>query len=156
MFSLPPIRSAQVKIYPENDYSMYFDGCSKGNPGPSGCGSVIFSSGKEIWGSSIFVGERETNNVAEYNGLLLGLKKATEMNIKRLIVYGDSLLVIKQMNNQYKVSSERLLPLFNEAQELKSEFDMILFVHVYRTQNKRADELSNMGLLLHKQSRVSL
>ena len=135
---------------------MYFDGCSKGNPGPSGCGSVIFSSGKEIWGSSIFVGERETNNVAEYNGLLLGLKKAIEMNIKRLIVYGDSLLVIKQMNNQYKVSSERLLPLFNEAQELKSEFDMILFVHVYRTQNKRADELSNMGLLLHKQSRVSL
>ena len=65
-------------------------------------------------------------------------------------------LSVKQMNNQYKVSSERLLPLFNEAQELKTEFDMILFVHVYRTQNKRADELSNMGLLLHKQSRVSL
>ena len=54
------------------------------------------------------------------------------------------------MNKQYKISSENLVPLFTEAQELKKEFDTILFVHVYRTQNKRADELSNLGLLLHK------
>ena len=73
-----------------------------------------------------------------------------EMKIKSLIVYGDSLLVIKQMNNQYKVSSENLIPLFTEAQELKKKFDTILFVHVYRTQNKRADELSNLGLCLDK------
>ena len=150
MLSLPQIRSAQPRIHPENDFTMYFDGCSKFNPGPSGAGACIFCSGKEVWGSSIFVGNRETNNVAEYNGLILGLKKATEMKIKSLIVYGDSLLVIKQMNNQYKVSSENLIPLFTEAQELKKKFDTILFVHVYRTQNKRADELSNLGLCLDK------
>ena len=150
MLSLPQIRSAQPRIHPENDFTMYFDGCSKGNPGISGAGSCIFSSGKEIWGSSIFVGERETNNVAEYSGLILGLKQARDMNIRNLIVYGDSLLVIKQMNKQYKISSENLVPLFKEAQELKKEFDTILFVHIYRIQNKRADELSNLGLLLHK------
>jgi len=147
MFFLPPILSAQAKICPENEYTMYFDGCSKGNPGPSGAGAVIFNNGEEVWGASIFVGERETNNVAEYNGLLLGMKHAIDMKIKKLIVYGDSLLVIKQMNKQYKISAENLVPLFNEAQELRTKFDNITFVHVYRTQNKRADELSNMGLL---------
>ncbi len=149
---LPQIHSAQAKIHPENEYTMYFDGCSKGNPGKSGAGACIFSSGKEVWGSSIFVGEKETNNVAEYSGLILGLKQAINMSIRNLIVYGDSLLVIKQMNGQYKVSSENLVPLFTEAQELKREFDTILFVHIYRTQNKRADELSNLGLLM----RISL
>jgi len=152
MLSLPQIHSAQAKIHPDNEYTMYFDGCSKKNPGPSGCGSCIFSSGKEVWSSSIFVGEKETNNVAEYSGLILGLKQAINMSIRNLIVYGDSLLVIKQMNGQYKVSSENLVPLFTEAQELKREFDTILFVHIYRTQNKRADELSNLGLLM----RISL
>ena len=152
MFSLPQIHSApiQAKIHPENEYTMYFDGCSKGNPGKSGAGACIFSSGKEVWRSSIFVGEKETNNVAEYSGLILGLKQARDMNIRNLIVYGDSLLIIKQMNKQYKISSENLVPLFKEAQELKKEFDTILFVHIYRTQNKRSDELSNIGLLLHK------
>jgi len=152
MLSLPRIHPAQSKIHPDNEYTMYFDGCSKGNTGKSGAGACIFSLGKEVWGSSIFVGERETNNVAEYSGLILGLKQAINMGIKNLIVYGDSLLVIKQMNGQYKISAENLVPLFNEAQELKREFDTILFVHVYRTQNKRADELSNLGLLM----RVSL
>ena len=150
MFSLPQIHSAQTKICPENEYTMYFDGCSKGNPGKSGAGACIFYNEQEVWSSSIFVGEKETNNVAEYSGLILGLKKAIEMNIYNLIVHGDSMLIIKQMNNQYKVYSEKLIPLFTEAQELKSKFFLIKFVHVYRTHNKRADELSNMGLLLHK------
>jgi ribonuclease HI len=150
MLSLPRIHSAQAKICPENEYTMYFDGCSKKNPGPSGAGAVIFNNKEEIWGSSIFVGHRETNNVAEYSGLILGLKQARDMNIRNLIVYGDSLLVIKQMNKQYKISAVNLVPLFKEAQELKKEFDTILFVHIYRTQNKRADELSNIGLCLHK------
>ena len=84
MLSLPHIRSAQPRIHPENEFTMYFDGCSKGNPGLSGCGSCIYNKGKEIWSSSVFVGERETNNVAEYSGLILGLKQAIEMNIKRI------------------------------------------------------------------------
>ena len=150
MFLLPQIHSAQPKIYLENEYTMYFDGCSKKNPGPSGAGAVIFNNEKEVWGSSIFVGKKETNNVAEYSGLILGLKQAINMSVRNLIVYGDSLLIIKQMNNQYKVSSENLIPLFKEAHGLISEFDSILFVHIYRTQNKRADELSNLGLCLHK------
>ena len=117
MLSLPQIHLTQSKIHPENEYTMYFDGCSKKNPGNSGAGAVIYSSGKEVWCSSIFVGKKETNNVAEYSGLILGLKNAREIGIRNLTVYGDSLLIIKQMNGQYKVSSDKLIPLFTEAQK---------------------------------------
>ena len=93
-------------------YKMYFDGCSKGNPGLAGAGAVIYKNDDEIWTQSKFIGKNETNNVAEYNGLIIGLEEAVHQNIKNLQVYGDSELVIKQMNNLYKVNAEKLLPLF--------------------------------------------
>jgi ribonuclease HI len=145
---LPKIKGFCKNVIPENEHTMWFDGCSKGNPGKAGAGAVIYNNGIELDSSCIFVGKKETNNVAEYTGLILGLKLALNMDIKDLIVYGDSLLVIKQMNNQYKISSENLVSLFMEAQKLKSEFNKILFIHVYRTQNKRADELANIGITL--------
>ena len=145
---LPKIKGFCKNDIPKNEYTMWFDGCSKGNPGKSGAGAVIYNNGIELDSASIFVGKKVTNNVAEYAGLILGLKLALNMNIKNLIVYGDSLIVIRQMNNQYNVSSDKLLSLFMEAQELKSGFDTILFVHVYRIQNKRADELANIGITL--------
>jgi ribonuclease HI len=134
---LPPI---------ENYFSMYFDGCSKGNPGPAGAGAVIYYNSYEIWSDSIFVGKKETNNVSEYNGLILGLDKANKLNIKNLLVFGDSLLVIKQMNGDYKVNSENIKNLHAIAIEKSKLFDNILFTHVYRDENTRADELSNIGL----------
>jgi ribonuclease HI len=127
-------------------FSLYFDGCSKGNPGPAGAGAVLYYDKNEIWSDSIFVGERETNNTAEYNGLILGLNKAIQLNIKKLLVFGDSELVIKQINGVYKVKSETLKPLYNSAIEKRKLFDDITFIHVYRNDNKRADELSNLGL----------
>jgi ribonuclease HI len=130
----------------ENYFSMYFDGCSKGNPGRAGAGAVIYYNSYEIWADSIFVGEKETNNVAEYNGLILGLHKANQLNIKNLLVFGDSQLVIKQMNGEYKVNSENIKKLYATASEKSKLFDNILFTHVYRDENTRADELSNIGL----------
>ena len=65
---------------------------------------------------------------------------------KKICVYGDSMLVIKQMNNQYRVNEPKLIPLFNQAKLLINQFDFIVFSHVYRKDNKRADELSNMGI----------
>ena len=68
---------------------------------------------------------------------------AVEKEIKNLIVNGDSMLVIKQMTGAYKVNSPNLIKLYNEAMKLKAQFDTINFQHVYREDNKRADELAN-------------
>jgi len=141
---------ANQKIQPilEFEYVLMFDGCSKGNPGEAGAGAVLYKNEQEIWASCQYVGSKETNNVAEYSGLVLGLEHAFKEGISELLVQGDSMLVIKQMNGDFKVKSRSILPLFNLASELKSRFENIVFQHVYRDKNKRADELSNMAIQL--------
>jgi hypothetical protein len=69
-----------------------------------------------------------------------------KLDIKSICVEGDSLLVIKQMKGEYKVKSSNLINLYNEAKELEKQFEFILFSHIYRCQNKRADELSNLAI----------
>ena len=131
-----------------NTYTLYFDGCSKGNPGRAGAGAVIYDSAMiEIWSSAEFVGTNSTNNEAEYTGLLIGLRKAVEMGITHLLVRGDSQLIVRQMNKEYKVKSASLKPMYLEAVELSKLIDQITYQHVYREYNKRADELSNLGLV---------
>ena len=134
----------------QTEYVMNFDGCSKGNPGPAGAGAVIYQNGIEIWGACDFVGNKETNNMAEYAGLILGMKEAVHRNIRKIAIKGDSLLVIKQMRGEYKVKSENLLESFAQAKKLEKDFEVITYDHVYRTENKRADELSNDGLMKNK------
>jgi len=130
----------------ESTYILYFDGCSKGNPGLGGAGAVLYKDGEELWGSSQLVGEKVTNNVAEYCGLIMGLQEVFTRNIKTVIVRGDSQLVIKQMKGEYKVKSSSLVEYYQQAKLLEKYFDKIVFEHVYRDKNKRADELSNMAL----------
>ena len=127
-------------------YCMMFDGCSKGNPGPAGAGAVIYANNTEIWSRAIYVGSRETNNLAEYTGMLLGLNEAVRRKIRVLVVKGDSEVVIKQMLGKYKVKSENLLDIYEQAKELEKHFDKIDYIHVYRHLNTRADALSNEGL----------
>jgi ribonuclease HI len=138
------------KIYPEFEFVMNFDGCSKGNPGIAGAGAVIYCNEIEILSDTFFVGEKATNNHAEYAGLILGLQMAYALNIKSLLVKGDSLLVINHMNGTYKCSSPNLIELYSRAKELESKFDNICYQHVLRNFNKRADTLSNMGLEKNK------
>jgi len=130
----------------ENIYEMYFDGCSKGNPGLSGAGCVIYKNGEEIWSNSYFVDENATNNVAEYYGLIKGLEKAIEMKIISLVVKGDSQLIIRQMQGEYQVKTKSMIKLHNDAKELEIKFKNITYEHIYRKYNKRADQLSNGGL----------
>ena len=135
-----------AKVFPEIEYKLQFDGCSKCNPGIAGAGAVIYKFSKEINHAVQFVGNNSTNNVAEYTGLIIGLKLAIDMGIKSIDVEGDSLLVIKQMKGEYKVKSENLIELYNEAKILEKEFQYIKFIHIYRDNNKRADELSNLAI----------
>lgn len=141
--------------------TIYFDGCSKGNPGPAGSGVIIkYENLNESNDVSLceYVGNT-TNNVAEYKGLILGLKYLKEnLNFKYLTIKGDSMLVIHHMTGKYKVKSPNLLPLYNEAKELiehiKNKNVEILFLYIPREENKEADYLANMGLKL-KQPLVS-
>ena len=129
------------------EYRMQFDGCSKKNPGLAGAGAVIYKDGKEIWSDHLFVGTNNTNNYAEYAGLILGLEKAIELNIKVLQVEGDSLLVINQMTGKYKCNSPNLIEQYNKSKILASDFDEIRFFHIFRNKNARADELSNNAVI---------
>jgi ribonuclease HI len=130
-------------------YTLYFDGCSKGNPGLAGAGAVIYDKAMvEVWCLAQLVGTNSTNNEAEYTGLLIGLRHAVEMGgVSELMVRGDSQLIIRQLKGEYKVKSVSLKPLYLEAVELISRIRVVQFEHVYREFNKRADELSNMGIL---------
>jgi len=140
------LKNVAANIYPEPNFIMNFDGCSKGNPGLSGAGAVIYYLDDEIWSSSLFVGKNSTNNQSEYSGLILGLQKAIEMNIKTLLVKGDSQLVINQMTGRYKCNSENIIKLYQTAKDLENNFENIYYLHVLRNLNKRADELSNDGI----------
>ena len=139
-------RLPNIKIFPEINFKLQFDGCSKNNPGLSGAGAVIYNDGNEIWAEDFFVGEKATNNYAEYAGLILGLNQAIKMNIKSLHVEGDSLLVINQMQGKYKCNSPNLIELYQESIKLTTNFENIYFKHIHRNENKRADQLSNIAV----------
>ena len=135
-----------IKIFPEiteNKYILKFDGCSKGNPGLAGAGAVIYYNNNELWSCSKFIGINVTNNQAEYHGLILGLQHAIKENIQLIKVYGDSQLIIKQMNGEYTVKSPLLIPLYEEVKMLEPYFISITYEHIYRIDNTRADELAN-------------
>ena len=138
--------ASAIKRSHHDEYVLFFDGCSKNNPGPSGAGAVLYHNGVEIWSTAVFVGHKETNNVAEYTGMIVGIKRAVEMGIRRLVVKGDSNLVVQQMNGKFRVNADHIKPLHATAKNIIRNFDSIQFVHVYRHLNQRADELSNMGL----------
>lgn len=79
-------------------------------------------------------------------GLIIGLQRAKEMEIKNLYVEGDSLLVINQMKGNYSCNSNNLIELYEKAKNLKIYFEKILFNHIPRLENKKADLLSNKAV----------
>ncbi len=134
------------KIFPLLNYRLNFDGCSKGNPGKAGIGAVLYCGEDELWYSNQYIGIK-TNNESEYMALIMGLKAAISRSIDELLVCGDSMLVINQMNGTYKVKNQNLFELYTCAKQLCTNFKYIEFKHVYRQFNKRADKLANDTLI---------
>ena len=139
---MPEIKNTSITF----DYLLQFDGGSRGNPGVSGCGSVIYYRGSEFWNRSIYLGDDHTNNYAEYYGLIHGLIGARELKIKNLLVEGDSKVIINQVIGKFNVKSPVLIPLYRKTMEQVEYFDNIEFNHIYRNKNKRADELANIAM----------
>jgi len=129
---------------------VYSDGGSRGNPGCSGSGFVVYDEdGKTAYEQANYWGTR-TNNEAEYMGLLTGLrwivKHMEEKKISAVEFFMDSQLIVRQMEGQYKVKAKNLIGLFGECQELAKKIEKIVFKHVKREGNQRADALANMAM----------
>lgn len=118
---------------------LYTDGGSRGNPGPSAAAFVICrTDGSVVKKAGSYLGTL-TNNQAEYRGLEAGLTEAIRLGIKKLLVYMDSELIVRQLNGIYKVKNKDLMPIFQKVQSLSGSFEQIEFIHVPRELNKIAD-----------------
>jgi ribonuclease HI len=125
---------------------VHVDGGARGNPGPAAAGAVISTPDGEVLDE---VGETlgvATNNVAEYQGLLLGLQRARALGASEVDVYNDSELVARQLTGAYKVKHAALRPLYEQARSELEAFDRWSITSVPRAQNARADALVNAAL----------
>lgn len=128
---------------------LHSDGGSRGNPGKSGIGFTIgVDSGRDvetICHGGWFIGEA-TNNVAEYRALIWGLENAIALNVRKLAIYADSELMVKQLNGAYRVKNEGIKPLFACAKELLDRFPAYTITHVLREHNAAPDALANEAM----------
>ena len=125
---------------------VFSDGAARGNPGPAGAGAVVLDpQGRVLARVGKFLG-KQTNNVAEYEGLLLGLARAKELGAREVEVRADSLLLIRQLEGVYQVKNAALKTLHAQAKALLRGFDRVDLRHVPREENELADEMSNRAI----------
>lgn len=125
---------------------MYTDGGSRGNPGPAGVGAVVYKNKEPIKEVTEYIG-KATNNVAEYQAVVLGLRSLLEdYSQAKIEVRADSQLLVKQLTGEYRVKSDNLQPLYTEVTELIDNFKEVQFIHIPREQNQKADELANQAM----------
>jgi ribonuclease HI len=149
-------KKSSSSLFPEEETSgknpsppaltAYIDGGARGNPGPAGYGVHIEdASGKMVAELSEYLGH-QTNNVAEYSGLLAALDYAVRHGHRALKVVSDSELLVKQMRGDYKVKSPELKALYDQARPMIRKLDSFEIRHVLRAQNKDADRLANAAM----------
>jgi ribonuclease HI len=131
---------------PEHHLVAYSDGGARGNPGPAGYGVVIQDeTGKKVAALSEYLGH-QTNNVAEYQGLIAALEYAVSHGHKALKVISDSELLVRQIKGIYKVKNSTLQELHGRAKDLIAQLDWFSIGHVLRGHNKEADTLANAAM----------
>lgn len=134
------------------ELTLYSDGGSRGNPGPSASGfALLNNNGDVIIKKGVYLGVT-TNNQAEYHSLKLGLEEAKKLQAQTVNVFMDSQLVIRQMQGIYKVKNRDLWPIYTAIKDLITTFKRVNFQHVPRELNKIADGAVNEALdnALHK------
>ena len=125
---------------------LYTDGGARGNPGPAAYGFVLEAEDGTVLAAEGRPIGSATNNVAEYSGLIAGLRKAIELQIPSVEVVSDSELMVKQMRGEYRVKNEALRALSLEAARLAKEIGDVEYRHVKRAHNELADRLVNEAL----------
>tara|TARA_Y100000817_G_C16848350_1_gene541006 strand:- start:674 stop:1081 length:408 start_codon:yes stop_codon:yes gene_type:complete len=131
----------------DTHFTLMFDGGSRGNPGVCGSGYVIFNNNNNVvYEGFQKVSDKNTNNFAEYMGIILGLELALENKIENIHIKGDSLLVINQLTGKWKVKSANIKALYTKATSLLEQFNIVSLHHVRRENNKLADSLANTAM----------
>lgn len=138
------------------DAIIYADGGSRGNPGPSASGYVVMDNEQRILAQGGEYLGITTNNQAEYQGVRLGLEKATELGLKNIEFRLDSMLVVNQMNGIYTIKNRDLWPINERIRDLISHFDRVGFRHVPREMNQLADAEVNRTLDKHQGAENSI
>jgi ribonuclease HI len=140
-----------------SDAEIYCDGASSGNPGHSGMGVIIRFKERpyvvparqdrfrEDYRFSEYIGIA-TNNVAEYTAFVKGLKIARRFKLKRIMIFLDSELLVKQIKGVYRVRNTNLKPFWEEAQSILKQFDSYMITHIRRELNKEADLLAKRSI----------
>lgn len=126
--------------------TLEFDGGSRGNPGPAGIGVVVRAQdGTPLVTLGRSIG-KATNNVAEYRALITAMAEARKLGARKIVIRGDSELIIRQMTGQYKVKHPDMKVLFDEAQALIRQFESAKIEHNLRHKNELADKLANLAM----------
>ena len=129
-----------------NAATINVDGASRGNPGPSGIGYVIYdSNGQTVERGGEFIGFA-TSRMAEYYAMRKGVSRAIELGFRTIRFISDSLMVVNQLNGIFKIKNQDILPIYRDIQEMVSKFDAVSFVHVPRSQNAVADSEANRAI----------
>lgn len=123
---------------------LFCDGASSGNPGRAGIGVVLIIGDQRVLISE-FLGTA-TNNAAEYQALIRGLKEARDHRVTSLRIYSDSELLVRQIKGEYKTKHPALLPFNTEARELLALFASYSIEHIPRERNRDADSLAKKAI----------
>jgi ribonuclease HI len=153
IFAPPENEEGEPAQIPE-EALLRCDGASSGNPGPAGIGMALYAPDDtelQAWG--IPIGEA-TNNVAEYQALIAGLKRALKLGINSIRVNSDSQLMVRQINGRYKVKNQKLKSLYDKARRLLQRFESFEVQHVNRDENERVDKIAKQQVKRAKNARA--
>ena len=127
------------------ELTIYTDGASRNNPGEAGAGVYILKDGEPYEEIARYLGTT-TNNIAEYTAAIIGLERAVAAGARRVNLFADSELMVKQLNGQYKVKNEGLKPLHAKARELIARIGTVEVQYIRRERNREADALANRAI----------
>ena len=132
-----------------NGATVYVDGCSRGNPGPSGIGyRVVDAYGRVLAEGGEFVGFA-TSRVAEYYAMREGIERAISLGLKNVRFVSDNLMMVNQLNGVYKIKNSDLMPIYDDIKTMLYKIESCAFVHVKREHNREADALANEAVDRH-------
>ncbi|MDN3514545.1 MAG: ribonuclease HI family protein [Candidatus Brocadia sp.] len=144
-----PVDACEISHSRRKSYGeliIHTDGASRGNPGKAGIGVAIFNEDYQLVADVCrFIGET-TNNVAEYQAMILAARKAIAYHVKKVTFKTDSELLVRQLNGEYRVKSSNILPLYDELMKLLKKIPEWEIQHVRREENVIADSLANRGI----------
>ena len=134
------------KLSSGNAVDLYVDGAADLHSKTAGIGGVFYQEGDEIASFSEYYDDA-TNNEAEYSALIHGLHMAKEMNVASISIYSDSQLIVNQVNGEFRVKHENMIPLHAEATELLDDFDSWSLEYIPRDDNAVADKLCKAAMM---------